>query len=417
MQELAENTGNKVLQDVAESLLEEAKADSAKSVSSFVESTFQHEKYIGRGLSEMEGWSWRFGARLSIECEDGSTYARVYDSRKLLALVGEAKADQLREQALASIRQLKQDDAPHPDGVDLHDVVFCRNISVADVRRGAVCSRHRGRRCELEAFKGQVNVSRRLFSADGRIDFDILLESVQRSLDNLKAHETVGAKKSPVLFHGATSALLFHELLGHPLELDNYAMSKKWLNEIQTFRVNKQLEFYDDPTLVDGYGSYEYDDAGNRAEKRPLLVGGGLHVLGASADGMVSQRRQDYTLHTLVRASNAVIRKGRETVESLSAFQRGGLLHIYSIGAGRIDIRSGEFEYSAPEAVWIEKDGREHVLSNVLLKGRVSELIEMIDGIADDVQVANVTCGKRGQFVPLGAQGPSVRFSSINWIC
>lgn len=408
---------NQCIQEIAEKLYDSCCLRSGERATVFVESTSQLEKCRYRNQSRSRGALWRFGANLSVEHADGKKSTVVYDSEKLSSLVGAACVEKLREQAIDRMPLGPANRIPTVRETETHDVFFSRTIAVASTGKETVCSRQCGRRCELDMFRGRAEITRRWFSKSGCLDFDSLFASAQQSLDVLARCETVGAKCCPVLFHGATAALLFHELIGHPLEADNYAASKKWLEAVDVLRINRQLEFYDDPTLSGGYGSYQFDDLGSVAESHPLLVDGRFYVLGKSDEALTSQRRQDYRFSTLTRASNAVVKRGNERIEDLSSFRDGGLLHVYAVGAGRINNQNGEFEYSVPEAVWVERTGKEHVLADVLLKGKVSELLEKIEGIADDVQELNVTCGKRGQFIPMGAQGPSVRFGATNWTC
>lgn len=408
---------NQDIWEIADRLYDHCCTGDANRVTVFVESTFQLEKCCYRNQGQSSGSSWRFGANLSVEHANGEKTTSVFDSEKLTSFAGKAFAAQLRKRAQERLPLDSANAVPAIQEAEIHDVCFSRFISVSSTGRETVFSQRSGRRCELDIFGHRVEIARRYFSESGYLDFDTLLVSARRSLDILSEREVVGSRCCPVLFHGATAALLFHELLGHPLEADNYTVSGKWLKAVDASRINSAMEFYDDPTLSGGYGSYRFDGLGFAAEIRPLLVGGRLHVLGSSTSASASQRRQDYRFPTLTRASNAVIKRGNESVESLSSFKDGGLLHVYAVGAGRINNQNGTFEYSVPEALWVDRAGRAHVLADVLLKGRVSDLLERIEGVADDVQELNVTCGKKGQFIPMGAKGPSVRFGSLNWTC
>lgn len=408
------------IREVADKLYDYYCDDKSEKITVFVESTFQLEKCCHRNKSQSSGSLWRFGANILIEYANGKKSGIILDSEKLISFVGKCNAAQLRRHAIEQLPLESANPVPVVHRAEIHDVYFSRSISVASTEGETIHSQRSGRRCELDILRNRVETARRWFSESGDLDFDTLLAAAEHTLDALTENEVVGSRRSPVLFHGATAALLFHELLGHPLEADNYSVSKEWLKTVDEAHINRELEFYDDPSLPGGYGSYQFDDLGFSAEIQPLLVDGRFHVLGKPDDATsasTSQRRQDYRFPALVRASNAVIKSGSEEIENLSSYQDGGLLHVYAVGSGRINNQNGMFEYSVPEAMWVERTGRVHSLTDVLLRGKVSELLERIEGVANDVQEMNVTCGKKGQFIPMGARGPSVRFGALNWTC
>lgn len=406
-----------IITELAEELVGTCLDSKARKAAVFVESTFQVESCSYRNSGKAMGRNWTFGANVLMETNEGQKRMCVYDAEKLRSIIGPLRYRSIADASFSTLPRVIERGVPDISNAEIHDVVFSRNIAVAKTESAVVCSQHGGRRIELEIADGEVGISRRWLSKECQMDVCELISTARRELNVLKGYESLGENRSPVVFHGATSALLLHELLGHPLESDNYKYAKPWLDRIDVSRINPQIEFYDDPTLRDGYGSYTFDDMGVPAKKWPLLVHKQFHVLGAGEEVAAPQRRQDYRFPALPRASNALICGGPDSLDSLSATGENGLLHVYSIGAGRIDNRTGDFEYSAPEAEWVDKNGRKHVLTNVLLMGSVKDMLESIDGVADDVREASVTCGKKGQYLAMGARSPSVRFGAVNWAC
>lgn len=404
------------LHKLAEVALTQLESEGGSYVQVFAEATFREESASYFAGGKGYGFGLQLGIGVQSEAPDGSIRYRAMAATRIAEKFGKALKLSVEEELL-SRQNIGQKVLEH-DCATIRNLYFDRNAVVADSTGLVAYSRSSGRRIELDLFDAQHVLMRRWYSEDGQFDIPDLIRDAASALWLYRNAQILGEVESPVVFHGATSALLLHELLGHPLEYDNYQTARHWLDAVDARALPRDLVFLDSPAVVGGYGSYSYDDAGNEAREHHFLLGGQFHPLCDSSGSHKMRggiRRQDYRFPGIPRGSNAIVLPGSTPSDALLDYHGSGLLHIYSLGAGRIDIASGEYIYSAPEALWVDSNGAEHRLLDVYLHGRVSDMLASIEAVGDDYGTANITCGKQGQYIPLGAQGASIRVGSMNW--
>ncbi len=80
-----------------------------------------------------------------------------------------------------------------------------------------------------------------------------------------------------------------------------------------------------------------------------------------------------------------------------------------------MDTTSGNFNFAVREGYWIEGGRLTRPVRGAVLIGSSLDTMKRIEGIGTDLRVeqARGTCGKDGQWVPVGVGQPTVRFSSI----
>lgn len=385
----------------------------------FFETTYQVEHVSARLSSEWEsGEELRLGANLLYSDRAGKKRQRVLHRYQLDDLIGRQLIDKIIDNVKNEDKENWRERPEIRGTFSARDIRFERYATIAR-RQGETCSNTHGRRLEVDFFDCDHAVMGRFFDQRFVLDYDEINKVLRDRAKRYQDTARVGFHKTPVVFHGATSAVLLHELIGHPLEEDNYRIAKTWVNQISDGdrKMPEGLVFYDDPTIENSYGSFEFDDKGVKAEPHIMYRDGVFFPMGERGEcGETGHmRRQDYRYPAIPRASNAVVGQGRDCLDRITEVGSSGLLHVYSLGAGRIDIQTGSFSYSAPEAIWIDGDGRETRLLDVVLLGHAAHLFSSIEAIADDCELINATCGKQGQFIPMGACGSSIRVSEIQW--
>lgn len=233
-----------------------------------------------------------------------------------------------------------------------------------------------------------------------------------------------GRRRTPVVFAPSAAVGLLHELIGHALEGDNFAMRSDYVAKLRKpGAVPASVTLYDDATLPDGYGSYDIDDEGIAGGVTTLVSGGELGTPLASVRAARRHgyrptgngRRRDYRALPLPRASNTVVPRGQDDPAALLAPSAEGLLHVGCLGAGMIDLRTGEFHFAALNCAYVTPDGNRVPVRDVSLVGDALETLARVEGIGSDFGGDGVTCGKQGQMLGIGLFSPSMRFSALDW--
>jgi predicted Zn-dependent protease len=232
-----------------------------------------------------------------------------------------------------------------------------------------------------------------------------------------------GRRRSDVVFAPSAGAGLLHELVGHALEADNAARQSQYVQTLmRPGAVPQSLLLVDDPTLDGGYGSYRVDDEGCPARRRTMVAGGSVRLLTSLRSAGTGEpartgngRRQDYRFPALPRTSNTVVPAGTDDDVDVAAPAAGGVLVVGSLGAGEINLATGEFVFAALDAYVLTADGTPEPARNVALVGNAVDLLQRLLAVGRQPGGDNVTCGKQGQFLPIGIYSPVMRFADMDW--
>lgn len=230
------------------------------------------------------------------------------------------------------------------------------------------------------------------------------------------------------------NALLVHEIVGHPVELDRglkmetgYAGRTWLLRGLEETMVGKQigsplLNAYSDPHLP-GYGHYAYDHEGTPAMRVDHIQNGIFNgfmnslqttaIFGGTPNG--HWKATDASLVPLVRMSNTVFGQGSDDPRSLVAEVSDG---YYLSGHATPSIAESRenFRISA-RSVWKIERGE---LTTRFRKGGMSadsgDYFMHVDGVGNDFRLFPVpNCGKGQpmQTKKLGNGGPTMRSHAL----
>ena len=226
------------------------------------------------------------------------------------------------------------------------------------------------------------------------------------------------------------NALLVHEIIGHPMELDRalkmetaYA-GRTWLfKDLDHNQIGKQIasplvNAYSDPALP-GYGHYKYDHEGTPA-KRANHIEDGIFwgfmnsrqtaaILGEEPNG--SYKATDASLVPLIRMSNTVFGAGESRPDQiLGEVDRGYYLvghRIPSIAESRENFRITAMK------VYEIRDGEiGQLYRNGGIMADSRDFLMKVDAVGDDFRLFPIpNCGKGApmQTKKLGNGGPTMR--------
>lgn len=319
-----------------------------------------------------------------------------------------------------------------PYSVRATEDLTCRAVAVADTEGVRAASESRTLRHRVEAsvvvdgnrYRG---LSRWLRRDDGEIEHPGGAHLTAVALEHARnaSRATVGGKhRTPVVFGPSAAAGFLHELIGHSLEGDNFAIDSAYLAALRRpGAVPAVLSLRDDPTVPHGYGSFGIDDEGAAAcvttlvEKgelgQPLTSVRAVHRNGYAPRG--NGRRRSYREPAIPRASNTVVLPGSDDPAALLAPHGTGLLLVGCLGAGMINLVTGEFSFAGLNCSYLTPGGELLPVRDVSLVGDALEALARLEGVGSDFAGDNVTCGKQGQLVGIGVYSPSMRYAALDW--
>ncbi|MGZ8606290.1 MAG: TldD/PmbA family protein [Actinomycetota bacterium] len=229
------------------------------------------------------------------------------------------------------------------------------------------------------------------------------------------------AGEMPVVLAPGMGGVLFHEAVGHPLEIDTIDKEASvYRGRLGETLASPLVNGIDDATIPNGWGSFSFDDEGAPAQRTVLFEEGVLRGwlydrLRADKDGVLSSgngRRQSYAHQPIPRMTNTYILNGAsKAVDMLSSTERG--VYVAALAGGQTNPATGDFVFGCSEAYLIE-DGRvTTAVRGANLIGRAIEVMSSVEAVADDFDTWEGVCGKDGQSVPVGSGSPTLRISRI----
>ena len=176
----------------------------------------------------------------------------------------------------------------------------------------------------------------------------------------------------------------------------------------------------DDATLAQKYGSYQYDDEGQKAQRNVLIRNGvleqymyDLHT--AWQEGTTSTangRRESYRVKPVTRMSNTMILPGKDKKEDIIQSVSHGLL-VTKMGGGQVNSITGDYVFDVAEGYLIENGEISYAVKGATLAGNGPESLRQVEMVADDLGFAIGTCGKSGQSAPVSDAQPTMKINGL----
>jgi TldD protein len=245
-------------------------------------------------------------------------------------------------------------------------------------------------------------------------------EATRKALIMLDAVPAPGGRMAVVLANGF-GGVLFHEACGHGLEAD-YILKKTsvWEGKQGTRVAGPDVFAYDDGVTPGMWGSAGCDDEGTPHQRSTVIEAGVLTgyltdrlrggSLGLPLTG--NGRRQDYRHMPYPRMTNTYFGPGTHRVEEIVA-DTPRALYAKSLSGGEVNPATGDFVFGVSEGYLIENGRIGPAVRGATLIGNGPEVLLGIDAIADDLEVKPGTCGKEGQWVPVGSGQPTLRIREL----
>jgi TldD protein len=225
----------------------------------------------------------------------------------------------------------------------------------------------------------------------------------------------------PVVVGNEFGGVLFHEACGHGLEADFVGKgSTVFAGKIGTQVASPIVTAIDDGTLPSRWGTLTVDDEGVPTRRNVLIQDGVLvsYMYDRLRAGQQNHavtgngRRQSYQHLPIPRMTNTFIAAGAHSVEDIiGATPRG--LYAKKLGAGQVDVTSGDFVFAVTEGYLIEAGRIGRPVRGATIIGNGPRALHRIDMVANDLRLAPGTCGKEGQGVPVSVGQPTIRISEL----
>jgi TldD protein len=270
------------------------------------------------------------------------------------------------------------------------------------------------------------------FSADGgrtsiayfleRTPEAIAAEAARVAAVNAEAVETP-AGELPVVVGAGSGGVLLHEAVGHGLEGDfNRQGTSLYSGRIGERVASELVTIYDDGNLPGERGSVAVDDEGTPGRHNVLVENGVLRgymhdhlnatLMGTHSTG--SGRRQSFRVMPQPRMCNTYMPSGDSTYDEIVGSVKRGIF-AKSFAGGQVEISKGDFVFMLAEGYLIEDGKLTRPLRGASLIGNGPEVMTRVVAVGNDSRLAGrfYTCGKGGQYVPVGVGMPTVKLSHV----
>ena len=247
-------------------------------------------------------------------------------------------------------------------------------------------------------------------------------EALRIAVLNLQA-EAAPAGVMDVVLGPGWPGILLHEAVGHGLEGDfNRKNTSAFASLMGKQVAAKGVTVVDDGTIPERRGSISFDDEGTPSAKNTLIDDGILvgymqdrqnaRLMGTSSTG--NGRRQSYAHPPMPRMTNTYMLGGTDKVESMITSLKNGIYAV-GFGGGQVDITSGKFVFSCTEAYKVNDGKIGAPVKGATLIGDGASALKEIRAIGDDMSLdpGMGTCGKAGQWVPVGVGQPSLLIGGL----
>ncbi len=247
-------------------------------------------------------------------------------------------------------------------------------------------------------------------------------EALRIALVNLDAEPAPAGTFNVVLGPGWPGILL-HEAIGHGLEGDfNRKKTSAFAGLMGQRIAAKGVTVLDDGTIPDRRGSIRFDDEGTQSGKNVLIEDGILvgymqdrqnaRLMGVTPTG--NGRRESYAHAPMPRMTNTYMLGGKTDPGDIVADLKDGI-HAVGFGGGQVDITNGKFVFSCTEAYHVKNGVVGAPIKGATLIGDGATALKHIRAIGNDMALdpGMGSCGKQGQWVPVGVGQPTLMIGSL----
>ena len=257
----------------------------------------------------------------------------------------------------------------------------------------------------------------------GEKELDFLVDEALRIASMKLTASPTPAGMMPVVLGNGWAGILLHEAVGHGLEGDfNRKGQSAFSGRVGERVAPPGVTVVDDGTPHGRRGSLTRDDEGVPSSCTTLIEDGVLRcymqdLLNASLMGVGptgNGRRESYRHEPMPRMTNTYMRNGgHEPEEIIASVDRG--VYCKSFSGGSVDITNGNFNFDVKEAYLIEGGKLGRHLKGATVIGNGPDSMSKMSMVGNDLELdpGVGTCGKNGQWVPVGVGQPHCKVDEM----
>ena len=270
------------------------------------------------------------------------------------------------------------------------------------------------------------------YGTGGRMDYENYLgsdnwkticdEAIRQAEVNLDSKPAPAGEMKVVLGPGWPGIIL-HEAIGHGLEGDfNRKKTSAFHNLVGQKIAHENVTVVDDGTIASRRGSLTIDDEGTPTSRNVLIENGILknfmqdrmNAKLMKVEPTGNGRRESFEYAPMPRMTNTFMINGNHTQDEMIKSVDKGIFAV-SFGGGQVDITNGKFVFSCTEAYEINNGKIGAPLKGVTLIGNGPDILTKVSMVGNDMKLdpGIGTCGKAGQWVPVGVGQPSILVDQI----
>lgn len=246
---------------------------------------------------------------------------------------------------------------------------------------------------------------------------------------SIKIGKTAPKGNIDIIAGSEVVGIAVHESCGHPYEADRI-LGREAAQAGESFvkkdmigeRIGSEVvNVIEDPTILNSYGFYLYDEEGVKARSRYMIKNGIIneflhnrqtaYEMGLKSNG--SARASGYDKEPIIRMSNTFIEKGDYSNEELFEGINGILIN--SFNEWNIDDKRYNQKYVGREAYLIKNGEIKHPIKKPILELTTPKFYSSIDAIGKEIEFFPGNCGKGEpmQIAPVFMGGPMIRLRNI----
>ena len=270
------------------------------------------------------------------------------------------------------------------------------------------------------------------YGTGGRMNYDDYIanndwkkvcdEAYRQAIINLESKDAPAGEMKVVLGPGWPGILL-HEAIGHGLEGDfNRKKTSAFHNLMNQKVASEHVTIVDDGTITNRRGSITIDDEGTPSSNTVLIENGILknymqdrlnaRLMKTNPTG--NGRRESFECAPMPRMTNTFMLNGKHSQEDMIKSVDKGIFAV-SFGGGQVDITNGKFVFSCTEAYEINNGKIGSPVKGATIIGNGPDILTKVSMVGNDMKLdpGIGTCGKNGQWVPVGVGQPSILVEEI----
>ncbi len=227
--------------------------------------------------------------------------------------------------------------------------------------------------------------------------------------------------KFPVVIDNKFGGVIFHEACGHGLEATSVAKGNSvFAGKLGQKIASDIVTAVDDGTVVNGWGSANFDDEGSPTRRNVLIENGvlksymidKLNGRRMNMPSTGSARRQSYKFAPTSRMTNTYILNGSSKFEDMIQSVEKGLYAKY-LGGGSVNTATGEFNFAVQEGYMIENGKITAPVKGATLIGTGVDILNRIEMVSDNFESGEGMCGSISGSIPAGLGQPAIKVSEI----